>query len=79
MRNIVIPKMGMGTTEVEIFKWKVKEGDYIKEGDPIAEIESEKTSFEINSEYNGIIDKILVKEGDMVEIGGTICTLNESP
>ncbi len=77
MKNIVIPKMGMATTEVDILEWKVKEGDSIKKGDVIAEIESEKTNVSIESEYNGVVAKILYKNGDTVNVGETICEINE--
>jgi len=78
MKNVVIPKMGMGTTEIEIFRWNVKEGDKIEKGDPIVEIESEKTNIAIESEFSGTIFQILTKEGDMVPVGGIICTIEES-
>jgi len=78
VKNIVIPKMGMATTEVDILEWKVKEGDSIKKGDIIAEIESEKTNVSIESEYNGVITKIFYKNGDTVNIGEAICEINES-
>ena len=77
MKNVVIPKMGMGTTEIEIFKWLVQEGDEIKKGDPIVEIESEKTNVTIESEYYGRINQIFTKEGDAVPVGGVICTIEE--
>ena len=78
MKNVVIPKMGMGTTEIEIFKWNVKEGDKIEKGDPIVEIESEKTNIAIESESSGTIFQILAKEGDMVPVGEVICTIKEN-
>jgi 2-oxoglutarate dehydrogenase E2 component (dihydrolipoamide succinyltransferase) len=77
MKKIVIPKMGMATTEVDILTWKVKEGDRIKQGDVIVEIESEKANVTIESEYSGIINKIFFKNGDTVPVGEVICEVDE--
>ena len=78
MKKVVIPKMGMATSEVDILFWKVKEGDSVKIGDIIVEIESEKANVGIESEYNGIITKILHKDGETVPVGETICEIDES-
>lgn len=77
MKKIVIPKMGMATTEVDILTWRVKEGDAIRKGDIIAEIESEKANVAIESEFDGIITKLLYKEGDTVNVGEVICEFDE--
>ena len=77
MKKIVIPKMGMATTEVDIITWKIKEGDHIKPGDAIVEIESEKANVEIESEFSGIITKIFFKNGDTVPVGEAICEVDE--
>ena len=75
MHELTVPKMGMDTTEVEILKWIVKVGDNVKKGDPIAEIEFEKATTEIESEVSGIIEEILFKEGDIVDVGSVICRI----
>lgn len=78
MKKIVIPKMGMATTEVDILNWRVKEGDSIKKGDTLVEIESEKANVSIASEFNGVITRILYKEGDTVKVGEVVCEFDES-
>lgn len=75
MHELTVPKMGMDTTEVEILKWIVKVGDNVKKGDPIVEIEFEKATTEIESEVSGIIEEILFKEGDIVNVGSVICRI----
>ena len=75
MYELTIPKMGMDTTEVEILKWIVKVGDNVKKGDPIVEIEFEKATTEIESEVSGVIEEILFKEGDIVNVGSVICRI----
>ena len=75
MYELTVPKMGMDTTEVEILKWIIKVGDNVKKGDPIAEIEFEKATTEIESEVSGVIAEILFKEGDIVDVGSVICRI----
>jgi 2-oxoisovalerate dehydrogenase E2 component (dihydrolipoyl transacylase) len=73
--EVIIPKVGMGITEVEISKWEKKVGDTINKGDPLVEINTEKASAVIDSEYSGKVKEILYNEGDMVEVGATICII----
>ena len=75
MHELTVPKMGMDTTEVEILKWIVKVGDNVKKGDSIVEIEFEKATTEIESEVSGVIEEILFKEGDIVNVGSVICRI----
>ena len=65
---ILMPQIGQDITVGRIVKWFVKENDEVKEGDIIAEVESEKAIFEVESYESGIILKILYNEGDEVEI-----------
>ena len=78
MKNIVISDLGMSTAEVEIIEWKVKEGDFVKEGDGIVEIESEKANVLVQSQYTGIITKILLKKGETAAVGSVIATIDET-
>jgi len=78
MKKIVIPEVAMGDAEVDIIKWNVKEGDKVKKGDVVVEIESEKASVGVEAEYDGIITKILAKEGEVTSIGQVIAEIDES-
>jgi pyruvate/2-oxoglutarate dehydrogenase complex dihydrolipoamide acyltransferase (E2) component len=75
MYELTVPKMGMDTTEVEILKWMIKVGDNIKKGDPVAEIEFEKATTEIESEVSGVVEEILYKEGDIVNVGSVVARI----
>jgi len=75
LAKIVIPKMGMSTVEVDLVNWFVKPGDRVNPGDPIAEVESEKANFTIESEVSGIVREILVDLYETVEVGTVICTV----
>lgn len=73
--KIVVPKMGMSTVEVDITSLYVKVGDLVEPGDPIAEVESEKASFAIESEVAGTVVEVLVAENDTIEVGDAVCVL----
>lgn len=75
MYELMVPKMGMDTTEVEILKWLIKVGDKIKKGDPVVEVEFEKATTEVESEVSGTIEEILFKEGEIVDVGSVICRI----
>ena len=78
MKKIVIPDVAMGDAEVDILKWFVKVGDSVKKGDALVEVESEKATVSVESEYDGVVSKILNKEGDVTSIGQVIGEIEES-
>jgi pyruvate dehydrogenase E2 component (dihydrolipoamide acetyltransferase) len=71
------PDIGEGLTEGEIVRWLVKEGDEIKEGEPLVEVETDKALAEIPSPRTGVILKILAKEKDIVKVGQVIVVIGE--
>jgi pyruvate dehydrogenase E2 component (dihydrolipoamide acetyltransferase) len=71
------PDIGEGLTEGEIVRWLVKEGDEIKEGDPLVEVETDKALAEIPSPVSGVVLKILVKEKEIVKVGQVIVVIGE--
>jgi pyruvate/2-oxoglutarate dehydrogenase complex dihydrolipoamide acyltransferase (E2) component len=73
--DVVIPKVGMGITEVEIVQWKVKPGDKINKGDPIVEIDVQKANTDIEAEKKGVVKEVFFEEGEIVEVGNTICSI----
>ena len=71
------PDIGEGLTEGEIVRWLVKEGDDIKEGQPLVEVETDKALAEIPSPRTGVILKILAKEKEIVKVGQVIIIFGE--
>ncbi|HEY8353118.1 MAG TPA: biotin/lipoyl-containing protein, partial [Sphingomonadales bacterium] len=61
--EILMPAMSPTMTEGNIAAWRVKEGDAVKAGDVIAEIETDKATMELESDYDGVIGRILVEGG----------------
>ena len=63
------PDIGEGITEGTLFKWFVKEGDLIKEGEPVAEVETDKVTADIPSAKTGIVQKLNFNIGDTINVG----------
>lgn len=64
--EVVMPKLGLTMTEGTVENWFVNEGDEIEQGDPIAEISSEKLTGEVEAPATGTVIKILAQVGDVV-------------
>jgi 2-oxoglutarate dehydrogenase E2 component (dihydrolipoamide succinyltransferase) len=67
-----IPKMGESVAEASIQKWLKKENDFIKKDEPFIEISTDKVDSEIPSPFEGVLKKIVKKEGDVVQINEMI-------
>ncbi len=67
-----LPDIGEGVAEGEIIRWLVKEGDEVKQFQPIVEVLTAKAKVEIPSPYDGRIVKILAKEGEVVPVGSPL-------
>ena len=72
---IPLAQTGEGLKEVEIVAWRVAVGDSVAEFDPLLEVQSDKAAVEITSRFSGVVERLCFKEGDMVEVGATLCEL----
>lgn len=78
MTDIKVPAVGESISEVTLLKWNKKDGDYVERDEVIAELESEKATFEVNAEKAGVIKLASFSEGDTILIGDLIATIDES-
>ncbi|TDD70229.1 2-oxo acid dehydrogenase subunit E2 [Jiangella aurantiaca] len=67
-----LPDVGEGLTEAEIVSWKVKPGDAVKVNDVIVEIETAKSLVELPCPFAGVVETLLVEEGQTVDVGTPI-------
>lgn len=74
VKEMKVPAVGESITEVTISTWLKKDGDTVSLDEIIAEVESDKATFELPAEANGIL-KIVAKEGTVLPIGGLICKI----
>ncbi|MBK8310460.1 MAG: hypothetical protein IPL04_05660 [Chitinophagaceae bacterium] len=68
MIDIKVPTVGESISEVTLLKWTKKDGEYVERDEVIAELESEKATFEVNAEQAGILKLASISEGDTIKI-----------
>jgi len=73
---IKVPPVGESISEVTLSQWIKKDGDYVEMDEIIAELESDKATFELTAEKAGTL-KTIAKEGDTLEIGAAVCSIEE--
>lgn len=72
-----LPDIGEGVSEGEILKWMVKEGDRIREDQPLVEVMTDKVNVLIPAPRSGTVTKIAVKEGEVAKVGEVIIVITE--
>lgn len=73
-KEMIVPTVGESITEVTLANWLKKDGEYVELDEIIAEVDSDKATFELPAEASGILRHV-AKEGDTLEIGGLICRI----
>ena len=76
MIEIKVPTVGESISEVSLAKWLKKDGEWVERDEVLAEMESEKATFEINAEQAGVLH-IIVKEGETLAIGDVVCKIDD--
>ena len=76
-KEVIIPALGESITSGILSSWKVEEGSYVELDQPIYELDTDKITQEGLADASGVI-KFLAKEGEEVDIGATIATIDES-
>ncbi|GAB2974726.1 2-oxoglutarate dehydrogenase complex dihydrolipoyllysine-residue succinyltransferase [Mucilaginibacter puniceus] len=74
--EIKVPPVGESITEVTLSSWIKKDGDTVAMDEAIAELESDKATFELTAEKAGVL-KTIAKEGDVLAIGAVVCSIEE--
>ncbi|MCB0489565.1 MAG: 2-oxoglutarate dehydrogenase complex dihydrolipoyllysine-residue succinyltransferase, partial [Cyclobacteriaceae bacterium] len=74
VKEMKVPAVGESITEVTISTWLKSDGDFVSLDEVIAEVESDKATFELPAEAQGIL-RIVAKEGITLPIGGLICKI----
>lgn len=78
MIDIKVPVIGESISEVTLLKWTKADGAWVERDEVIAELESEKATFEINAEQAGILKHGSAKEGDTMKVGDVACQIDET-
>ncbi len=73
--EIKIPPVGESISEVTLSRWIKADGDYVEMDEIIAELESDKATFELTAEQAGVL-KTIVAEGETIAIGTIVCSID---
>ena len=76
--KITVPTLGESVTEATVSKWLKTQGDKVVADEPIVELETDKVNVEVPAPSNGILGTIEVKEGETVNVGSLLGTINNS-
>ena len=77
LQTFRLPDPGEGLVEADIITWRVAVGDQVKINDILVEVETSKSLVELPTPYAGTVTKLLVNEGDTVEVGAPIITIDD--
>src|SRR6185503_11134531 len=75
--KVIMPKLSPTMEEGQISRWLKKEGDKVSMGEPLAEIDTDKATMEMQALANGVLRKILINEGQAAPLGQTIAVIGE--
>ena len=75
--KIIVPTLGESVTEATVSKWLKVVGDKVDSDEPLVELETDKVNVEVPSPSEGILEKIDVKEGQVVEVGALLGIVSE--
>jgi pyruvate dehydrogenase E2 component (dihydrolipoamide acetyltransferase) len=75
--QVIMPKLSPTMEEGQLSRWLKKEGDTVAMGEPLAEIDTDKATMEMQALGNGVLRKILIKEGESAPLGQLIAIIGE--
>ena len=75
--QILVPSLGESITEATVSKWLKQVGEEVNSDEPLVELETDKVNVEVPSPLSGTLSAIKFKEGDTVEVGALLGTIEE--
>ena len=76
--KIIVPTLGESVTEATVSKWLKSKGEKVSADEPLVELETDKVNVEVPSPISGVLGNITVKEGETVNVGSLLGTINNS-
>src|SRR5271167_916449 len=77
-KDVLMPLLSPSMTEGTLVKWLKKEGDAVKTGDVLAEVETDKATMELESFFDGVLVAVFVPEGSQVPLGAALCAVGKA-
>ena len=78
LEKIIVPTLGESVTEATVSKWLKTQGDSVSADEPVVELETDKVNVEVPAPSTGFLENISVKEGETVNVGALLGTINDS-
>ena len=76
--KITVPTLGESVTEATVSKWLKSQGEKVLADEPLVELETDKVNVEVPSPTNGVLGSIVVKEGETVNVGSLLGTVDKN-
>ncbi|MDQ3795190.1 MAG: dihydrolipoyllysine-residue succinyltransferase, partial [Actinomycetota bacterium] len=70
--EIHVPELGESVADATVGRWLKQEGEAVKSGEPLVELETDKINFEVEAEQDGVLESIAKGEGESVNVGEVI-------
>ena len=74
--KITVPTLGESVTEATVSKWLKSQGEKVSADEPLVELETDKVNVEVPAPSNGVLGNIAVQEGETVNVGSLLGTIN---
>ncbi|MDA8822366.1 2-oxoglutarate dehydrogenase complex dihydrolipoyllysine-residue succinyltransferase [Candidatus Pelagibacter bacterium] len=78
VEKITVPTLGESVTEATVSKWLKTQGEKVSTDEPLVELETDKVNVEVPSPTNGVLRSVVVKEGETVNVGSLLGTIDDS-
>src|SRR5581483_6067322 len=75
--EVRVPTLGESIVDATIASWLKKEGDQVRRGETLVELETDKVNVEVSAEQDGVLQKIVKHEGDVVSVGDVVGLVGE--
>jgi pyruvate dehydrogenase E2 component (dihydrolipoamide acetyltransferase) len=72
---VKMPQLGMTMTEAKLVRWLKREGDPVRKGEPVAEIETDKLNAEVEANAEGVVRRLVAAEGDVIPVVGLLAVI----
>lgn len=79
MKEVKLPELAEDMERATISFWHIEEGDPVEEGDDLVEVIADNVTYNIPSPFSGILNEVFFEEGDEVEVGEVIATIEDEP
>ena len=76
--EVKIPRMGSNSEEATLLRWLKKEGEEVREGEPLAEMETDKVNFELEAPASGLLVEVKAEENQVIQFGELVAYIESS-